>query len=574
MANNHNLNINVNHIIKNDAASSIEQVLKDFQTGVDGLTKELSKSNSYRERAQKAADTRAENRAKKTEEAKENIAQTAPSSPNPQNRQFDDTISKFVKAQTRFTDAISTLAKVAVAIPIISNTQQIISGLGQSNYLSARNNLINPLGYAISQTEAEYTAQGGKYGLAGSIIGGALGAVVGGAPGAAFGAQIGNQGAQAAHNYFNAEDLGEKQLNLERSQISTQLSRGTIGDRKLANLYSSAYTEPDKYALYTSQFPNLGAANAYRNNSGSDYLGIAQFNKRYNVEGGAANQSAVLLSQIAGYSSDMSTTLHTIDQYQSKYGGDTIQQLSMIAQLLQAGNSMGSAINTAYKGGYQGAAFQQAQFNYKTADIATRIRQEVISNSLGFSTSRYMRGLASSKELNAIKGLQNKYAAGRETSGASLLGHVLDVMTEGAGIAFTPMNNAMPTNAGFEGLSYDQIPKSTAEMRTINDRIKKNSGTMWDKNYNESQAAKMHEFFNNLQRKAQNNIQEYNFSDMQKAQDSFSKQAAEYRKQNPDQFVGADDDFNRLTHHKAAPEIQKLTHSIDRLNTTIQRNTK
>lgn len=380
-------------------------------------------------------------------------------------------LDKSTKSQETGTSNLTKLMGAAAILPIGAALGQLMGAYTQGKYLTARNDLSNPVGYGQAQAENEYNEKGAWYKGIGALIGGYIGGAGTLGAGAAFGSGIGYNVGDYFNSFLHKGELGETQLSYQQSQTQTQLERSNSTGKTLSELYQKAFAEPGKSGILASQFPNMGGVNAYRGNlSGNDLTGVASFNKRYGLEGEQSGQSSVLLAQISGYLGSMDGTLREIDNYQSQYGGDTIQQLSALNSFLQAGATPNEALNAAYTSGYKGQGFQNAQAEYYQSDIATRTVQELLSNANGFSASRVHRGVGNASDLRAVHNLQADYTEGLHAEGSDILNKFLsNTIAEKTGVRGMFTNNDMPTSRGVG--SYRKFSLSKGEAQSVRDKV-------------------------------------------------------------------------------------------------------
>lgn len=473
----HSININVNHTggiggSSGGGSTTAENIGKDYSVHLQDLTRSISELNNHFKNTTSSMGGGAFANSANASQSKAAMDQQNQfhEAFNPAVEDFRKAIDEFNKGQSESNARLMKMSAI-MSVPILAGASKFASAYAQGGALAAGNDLTNPVGYASAQLEASYNKKGAAYLGAGGLIGGAIGSRFG-AAGAAYGAGVGAAAGSSINELLNLSDLRADQLEVQKSQTSTQLLRGNATGGVLSGLYQKTFSDPSNYGMLANQVPYLGGVNSYRGNmSESDLTGVAKFGKKYGLEGEQAGQAGVLLSQIASYMGDMSTTLHEIDQYQSQYGGDTIQQLSALSNYLQAGAAPKDSLNAAYKSGYQGSGFQNAQSNYYNSDWATRARQEVFSNTLGFSASRHMRGEDTAEEAKRIRNLQARRAMGFGASGSDLYaGHYMDALTEGAGIGYLQESAPMPT--GRSAGTYESFPLSTGERQGITDKMK------------------------------------------------------------------------------------------------------
>lgn len=422
---------------------------------------------------------------------------------------FAHAVEEFNKSQERHSQSFSTASKalMAVSAPAIYGAGKYVGALGNAQYLIGGNDLSNPVGFTNSliqneQDKRKALLSGGAGATAAALAGffthGNLKAmtVAGGA-----GAWLGDK----AGDLMWGRETAESQVNIKQNQIETQLKRQNPSGDALADLQSKVLTDPKNYGLLQNQFPNMTGINSYRGNlSESDLSGIANFNFRNNINGGASSETSNLIAQMSVYFPDIASTLNSIENYTQQYGGDVSQQLATAVQLLQSGLSPQQALDSAFKSGYRGDAFKEAQNSYYQSPIANRLSEEAISNVLGFDLSGYYAG--NQKDVSKAGKLQKGIQGFNNLHGIDQMASYKDLIPSILANSIIPARSdtaTMPT-----GVSHMEV--SQAERNAIN--YKASKGMIINKITGGSTDKKMH--VNSADIDAANNSEggiEYNY---------------------------------------------------------------
>lgn len=393
---------------------------------------------------------------------------------------FKRAVEEFNKGQEKYSTAIKDIynkhgAGMAVTAGVAGYSfNNYLNSYNQGRYLTARNDLTNPVTYSQTQAQTDYDKSKSKWQM---LIGGgasAIGSIFGGPiTGAAAGAAA-TKATGWVYDTYNQEALGNKQLQLQQNQISTDLSRRNYTGQILGALNEGVTTQPGKYGLLANQFPYMSNINAYRGNLNSDELTkVASFNRRYGIEGQQAGDTSTLIAQMSAYFPDITSTLHSIDEFAQQNGGDVSQQLATAVQLLQSGLSPHQALSEAFSSGYKGQAFQQAQLAYNQSPFVQRVQQEALSGFFGFNLSNYYNGKLSPKEQARVNEMQEASQGTFNLHGINQMmgykGFIPSVISDTLGLPRRSSSNPMPNGTGLG--SYDDLGRSKAETKSIVDKL-------------------------------------------------------------------------------------------------------
>ena len=461
------IDINVSHTIKG-SSSPTGDISKNFSSSLDSFNKEVANLSNVMKQFTKIISDKSTSNSSSLPEI--NTGKNKPQlSDDEKQKQRED--KELTKSNRELKKAINEFSKVFVYGPMVGALKDMIGYTARGRALTAGNNLTNPVGFAQAQVQNDYDVGKSITSLIGSVVGGILGAA-GGPVGIGVGSYAGSQISSSLYGFINQEDAAQKQLNFEKNARTTSLMMRNQTGIVSAGLYSEMFSNPS-LAQYANQIPYMASSNQYRASSRAEILKMAQFGHEQGISGSAQAQLANSIAQIIPYFSSSNDALQSLEQSARTYGGDIIQQTSMMVSLLQQGVTAQDAQKIAFDG-YRGEAARQAAASYATSPDIQRIQEEFASNLLGFSTAAYMAGTETPAQKKARERVLHSAPVGASLN--FLFGDsVRDKLVRMTGIPLGVKNNVRPTMSGIgnQENAAEKMQELSAKRRQ--DRIYHNS---------------------------------------------------------------------------------------------------